>query len=455
MDIAAAARRRKVLVGLAWSFWAVNLAVIVGFWLYGNVGSLTSGDTGLALVAIARLCGLVGTFCVLTQLVLMGRAGWLEPIFGLDRLAVFHRRNGMAALLIILLHPTLLAIGYSILSGLDVVAQYLALRELPYVDLASYALILLVITIGVSIYIVRKHLKFETWHAVHLFNYAVVLLVVWHQLKNGADFVGGGVFYWYWIALYVFAGLNILVWRWIKPFAQSWYHHFRVEKVVAETSTANSVYITGRRLHEQWAKGGQFVMVRFLTKRLWAQEHPFSLSKLPDAKGFRLTIRALGDFTNQMPTLKPGTKVIVSGPHGAYTHDKQATNKILYIAGGIGITPIRAMIEERAAWPEPGNAVLIYGNKTIGDSTLLAELDELGKKIHMPIHNVLSEQKDYKGEAGYVDGEKIKRLVPDVTKRDVFVCGPPPMMNSIIAELKSMGVPAGQIHYERFALHKG
>jgi ferredoxin-NADP reductase len=112
------------------------------------------------------------------------------------------------------------------------------------------------------------------------------------------------------------------------------------------------------------------------------------------------------------------------------------------------------MIEERTTSQKPGDAVLIYGNRTIGDIALAAELTALGKKIAMPIYNVLSEQKGYKGETGFVDGEKIKRLVPDVKSRDVYICGPPPMMKSLIAELTAMGVPPAQIHYERFSLHK-
>lgn len=455
MDTKTAAHTQRVASMMAWLFWAANLAVIVGFWLYGNATALASGQTGEVLIAFARLFGLLGTFGILTQLVLMGRAGWLEPVFGLDKLAVFHRINGEVSLVVILLHPLFLALGYGAFSGLDPISQYFQLTQLPFVTLASLALVTLLFTVGMSIYIVRKHFKFETWHAVHLFNYAVVFLMVWHQLKNGADFIGGGVFYWYWIALYIFALGNILVWRWLKPFAQSLMYGFAVEKVVAETPTATSVYITGRNLHRFKAHGGQFVMVRFLTKRLGWQEHPFSISMLPSSGHFRLTVRQLGDFTNQVPNLKAGTRLIVSGPHGAFTHKKQITNKALYIAGGIGITPIRSMIEERAGWQAPGKAVLVYGNRTLKDAALLSELTTLGKKIGMPIHNVLSEQNGYKGETGYIDGERIKRLVPDFKTRDIFVCGPPPMMNSLIADLKAMGVPPKQIHYERFALHKG
>jgi ferredoxin-NADP reductase len=145
----------------------------------------------------------------------------------------------------------------------------------------------------------------------------------------------------------------------------------------------------------------------------------------------------------------------VSGPFGAFTHEQQRTNKLLYIVGGIGITPIYSMIQDQAARGESGNAIMLYGNRTEKDTIFLNELMALGKQINMPLHNVLSDQKNYKGETGFIDKEKIARLVPDVATRDIFLCGPPPMMTGIRVMLKELGVPESHIHYERFALHKG
>jgi len=449
-----AGRLRRVKVIFAWLLWLINAAIVFGFWWQGNSQLLASSQLSLSILAIARLVGMAATFTALTQFVLMGRQGWLEPIFGLDRLAVFHRRNGVATLLLVLLHPTLIVTGYSLLNGIGPIEQYLAFYGSSVLVLANIAVVLMILTVGASIYIVRKHLKFETWYLVHLANYLAVILFAWHQFMSGSDLLGNNLLRYYWFGIYIFAGLNILVWRWIKPFAQSAYFDFKVEKIQAETPTTTNVYITGKNMGQFKSKGGQFVMVRFLTKGLAGQEHPFSMSMLPNQNQIRLTIKAQGDFTNQMPNLKAGTKVIVSGPHGAFTHDKQVTNKVLYIAGGIGITPIRALVEERSNAGLRNSAAMLYGNRNQGDSALLEELLTLGAKINMPIFNVLSEQADYKGEKGYIDAEKIKRLVPDFATRDIFLCGPPPMMNGIVAALKQLGMPANQIHYERFSLHK-
>ncbi|MGH7196618.1 MAG: ferredoxin reductase family protein [Candidatus Saccharimonadales bacterium] len=447
-------QKRILKKTLAWLFWAANGGVITAVWAVNSGPLLFSEDLGSALISLGRLAGLLATFSVVTQFVLMGRVGWLEPIFGLDKIAIFHRRNGVAALALIIAHPLLIVNGYALLSGNDWVTQYLQTLQSPFVPFALLAEILFVTSVVTSIYIVRKHFKFETWYAVHLISYIAIVSVVWHQLANGAELQGSREFSAYWIGLYLFIAANMLIWRFGKPLYSFWRHRFMVEKVVKETDTATSVYITGKHMDRFPAKAGQFVMVRFFTKELGWQEHPFSLSMVPNSQHLRLTIRQLGDFTNQVPFIKPGTPVMVSGPYGAFTHEQQRQQKVLYIAGGVGITPIRAMIEERAK-QSGGDAILLYGNRSVTDTIFLNELTQLGHKISMPVHNVVSEESEYSGEKGYVDKDKIARLVPDITERDIFLCGPPPMMAGVVAALKQLGVPAAQVHYERFSLHKG
>lgn len=451
-DVAANARRRSIKKTIAWGLWAANLALIFYWWAPNGTPEFISGDLVTALHAIGRLFGLIATYCALMQFIVMGRIGWLEPIFGLDRLAIFHRRNGVAVITFILLHSSLMTLTHPLLRG-DF--NLLSIIDVPYVWLAMIAEVLFIFTVGLSIYIVRRHLKFETWYTVHLLNYLAIALIPWHQLTNGGDFLTNPLFANYWIALYAITALNVLYWRFGKVFLLFARHRFTVQKVQKETPTATSVYMTGKNMHKFRAKGGQFVLVRFLDKQRWAQEHPFSLSRLPAKDGIRLTIRQLGDFTNTIPDLKPGTQVAVSGPFGAFTHELQRTNKILYIVGGIGITPIRSMIEDQARRGETGNAVLLYGNRTQADTIFLDELTELGARTKLVMHNILSDQKDYTGETGFIDAEKIARLVPDFAGRDVFLCGPPPMMWGIIDQLKKIGMPESQIHYERFSLHKG
>ncbi|MFI5212833.1 MAG: hypothetical protein ACHQTE_02635, partial [Candidatus Saccharimonadales bacterium] len=191
--------------------------------------------------------------------------------------------------------------------------------------------------------------------------------------------------------------------------------------------------------------------VRIFARRFWWQEHPFSLSWIPHDNLIRLTIRHVGDYTTMIAGLTPGKRVLVSGPFGRFTRDVAVTNKRLFIAGGVGITPIRPLAEQ--ALDQKVDSILIYGNRTTDDVVFKDELDELAK-AGLQLHYVFSNPaKNYHGEIGYVDSARIKKLVPDFKKRDIYLCGPPAMMNAIVADLTAIGITTSQLHYERFSLH--
>jgi predicted ferric reductase len=436
---------------MIWSLWALNLGIIVYFWAITSF-PLWLDHTLPTGIFLGRLAGLLATFCALMQFVLMSRGIWLEPIFGLDRLARAHRLNGLLTIMLMLLHPLLLAWGYGTLENRDIIAQIVAFWNLPFVLWASAALLLFCFIVGFSLYILRKHLKFETWYFIHLATYAAIALLPWHQLTNGGTLTSNEFFRNYWILFYFLVALNMLIWRFGMPLYRYWRHGFTIEKIVAEVPRATSVYLAGKNMKDFHAKGGMFVLVRFLHKGLWWQEHPFTLSRLPNKKGIRLTIRQLGDFTNEIPALKPNTKVVVSGPYGAFTLDRARQKKILYIAGGIGITPIRSLIEEQASRAQPSDSILLYANRSHTDIALKDELDELAKRMPLQIHHILSDDPDAP-EQGFIDENKLRQLVPLIQEYSIFLCGPPPMMKGVIGALRNMGVLKSEIHFEQFSLH--
>jgi predicted ferric reductase len=217
-----------------------------------------------------------------------------------------------------------------------------------------------------------------------------------------------------------------------------------------ESGDAISVYITGRNLMNFQVKPGQFLIFRFLNKTYWWQHHPFSASYIPKNNMLRITVKNSGDFTGDINSMKKGTPVMIDGPYGTFTIPQSNLKKYVFIAGGIGITPIRSLIEQTA----PDNdIVVLYTSKTPTEFSLQKELDELANIYHFPITYIVTQDDTYKGEKGRIDDEKIKRLVPDYMKREVYLCGPVAMMEGIKKVLISIGVEKGRIHYEKFSLH--
>ncbi len=437
------------------SLLIINLFIILAIWfpISGRlIGDwyLEGHSFDLVFKSIANLAGLLAAFLVLLQLLLISRAGWLEVFFGLDKLSRWHHVFGFLIPMFIIMHPVLLVTGASMTGKMRPWVQFMSyVKYYEYVNLALVSGLLFLSLVGLSVLIVYKKLKYETWYFAHVFMYAAALLAMAHQFAMGSDLQSGMARY-YWAGLYIFTFTNLAVYRFWRPIYQSLKHDFRVQKVVVENNDCVSIYIQGRGLDSYKVKAGQFFILRFLDKQRWWQAHPFSLSCAPNEQYLRLTVKNLGDYTARVHEIIPGTRVVVDGPHGVFTPDQAITNKYLLIAGGIGLTPLMSIAQELAKKNQ--DVIFLRGVKTQQDLILTHELNEIFKQSPNNRHDVLSHDETWPGERGVIDLEKIERLAPDLRQRDVYVCGPDIMMKNILPALKLAGVPKQQIHFEKFSL---
>ena len=420
-----------------------NLLVTLAFWWVTSGTLITSADSSSIMIATGRLFGLLGELFILVQLVLMGRIRFIERQFGMDKMNNLHRKIGYTWGVLIILHPLLLTLGYASSSGVSLVAQFVDFfSNWEDVSKAVIGLIIMFIAIGISISIIRKKLTYETWYFSHLFMYLAIALVFGHQVNTNIKNNSGFFYYWYSINFSVF-GL-VLLYRFLRPIYLMYKHQFKVEKVVAENLLVHSVYITGKDLKSFKVEAGQYAHFTFLQKKMW-YTHPFSFSQAPTGKQLRLSIKKSGDFTSKIDTLKPGTRVMIDGPFGIFTERIAKTKKYLFIAGGIGITPLNALIESLS--PREADMILLYGNRYEQDATFIHDLS----KLNVRVHHFLSQEQIRGHETGFIDKEKIVRLAPDFLERDIYICGPPPMMDGLVDLFtNTLNVPKQQIHFERF-----
>ena len=216
--------------------------------------------------------------------------------------------------------------------------------------------------------------------------------------------------------------------------------------MVTEGPGVVSLRITGRRLERLRAQAGQFFLWRFLARDRWWTAHPFSLSEAPDGRSLRITVKALGDHTARMSSIAPGTLVVAEGPFGVFTAAAQRRDKVLLIAGGIGITPIRALLEEIR-----GDAIVIYRVVSEEEIVLAEELEQLTHARDAALHYVVGDHNAPGGERLLSAGH-LRELAPDIRKREVFVCGPPGMTAAVERSIRRAHVPRRHVHIERFAL---
>ncbi len=427
---------------------AANAAVVLLLWLKdGGLSDL--GAPGSTAVAIGQISALLGTYAVLVELLLMSRIGWLERAIGFDHLAVWHRCLGFATVSLLGVHVVASTHGFAETAHRSLVAQtFDFVAHFPDVLMAFVGFALLVAVAASSIAVARRRLRRETWYALHLYAYLAVLLSFAHQLAIGSDFVGDPVARTWWIALFVMVAASVLVWRVGVPVAFNARHRLRVAEVRHEAADVVSIYVTGRRLSEIDADAGQFFLWRFLTGTGWAKAHPFSLSAAPNPRFLRITVKALGDDTRVLQVVRPGVRVFAEGPYGTFTLHRRAHTRLLLIAGGIGITPLRAMLE---AIPEDATDVkLLYRTEREQDLAFRGEIEAIAARRAIDVRYLVGAEigDDRTDQLGI---PSLRALVPDIAERDVFICGPPGLVNALLRRLHRLGTPRHQIHYERFA----
>lgn len=420
---------------------ALGAALVTELWWRDAQGHL--GGAATRVTASGRVTGLVGTYLVLAGILLMGRIPWLDDLIGIGRLAVWHRRVGEAVAILLVAHTLLTIVGYAMASHVDVLGETKRIVVYyPDMLMATVGLLVLVLVVVTSLRIVRSRLAYETWHFIHLYAYLAIALTFAHQLAAGDDFATHPLNRALWLVLYLGA-LGLFFWyRLAAPVFFSWWHRLRVREVVPEAHGVVSVYIGGRRLHELRAEAGQYVRWRFLTKQDWWHAHPFSLSAAPNGLYLRLTAQARGGQSGRVALLEPGTRVIAEGPHGAFTRHRRTRRKVLLVAGGIGITPMRALFEAL-----PGDVALLYRASSEADVVFRDELDAIARRRGTRVRYVLGPRTRAPDPLG---AARLRALVPDVAERDAFVCGPPGMTQHVARSLRRAGVPRRHIHVEGF-----
>ena len=422
-----------------------NAGIVVALW-WRAAGAGDLGGTAAVLAEASRLTGLLGAYLVLVELLLLARLPVLDRLVGFDRLMAWHRRNGAACVTLLLAHAVLITAAYALADRIAVPAEVERLvTGFPGVITGIAGLALLVAVAVSSIAVARRRLRYETWYFVHLYAYLGVALAFSHQLATGTAFVGEPVARAYWYGLYAATLAAIAGFRIVLPVARSLRHRLRVERVVEETPGVVSVEVGGVRLDRIGARTGQFFTWRFLTRDRWWEAHPFSLSAAPAGHRLRITVKGVGDYTSRLRAMPPGTRVIVEGPFGTFTTAARRRPRVALIAGGIGITPIRALLEDMPG--APGDIAVVYRALRPADVILRAELDELARQRGADLHYVVGDHR----EGVLLSPEHLQRLVPDIASRDVYVCGPPGMTEATRTSLDRSGVPRGQIVIERFA----
>lgn len=437
---------RGLAAATAWAVYLGAAGALCYDWVdNGNLAVRTTADV---LARTAGLAGLLGGYLAFVQVVLLARLPLLERVAGFDRLTRWHRWNGHLCLWLVVVHVVLQIQGYAMPTHRTFFREFwtmVARGAFPGMVTATIGTFLLALVAWSSVAIVRRRLPYELWYAVHVTAYAGIALAWFHEIPTGGDLALRPFWADVWRGLAV-ATLVAVAWRVLAPIGLALRHRLRVAEVVAEGPDVTSIRMTGRRLDRLRARPGQFFIWRFLARGQWWSAHPFSLSAAPDGRSLRITAKAVGDHTRGLRTLRPGTRVVAEGPFGDFTERARRRAKVLLVAGGIGITPVRALLERM-----DGDVVAIYRVLRREDVVFAGELAELERRRGVTVHYVVGDH-DAPGGRHLLSPEHLRTLVPDLAERDVYLCGPPAMTSVTERRLRAAGVPRRRLHVERFAL---
>jgi predicted ferric reductase len=423
-----------------WAVVVVNLLIVEALFL-------TSGAGKNSVLTVAKFFGLHAALIMMLQLLLISRLPWLDRRIGMDRLTSWHRWVGFTLLWTVIVHASIIVLGYSRLGGEPLVPTFLSLAGVVASLLGMCAAATIVAVATISMRYVRRRLSYETWHAFHFLVYLAIALALFHQFLEGTTFRSSTLSTIYWWGLWAFVITSLIIGRVVTPLWRNAYHRFRVAAVVPESHNVVSVHITGRHLDRLPARAGQFFIWRFLGHNRWWQANPFSLSAAPNGRSLRLTAKAVGTTSAGLRQLPVGTRVFAEGPYGAFTALQRTRDATVLIAGGVGITPIRALLEELDC-----PMVVLYRVRDMTDAVLLSELQALARSRGAQLHVLTGRTGAGTPPNSPFEPQNLIALVPDIADRDVFVCGPTAMTSAVLRSLRALNVPRLQVHAEKFSL---
>ena len=423
---------------------AAGALAVVALWWHDTA---TITGFGAWLTNAGRVTGLLAGYGVVVLVALMARIPPLERGIGADKLARWHAMGGRYTVSLVVAHGLLITWGYAVTAHTNVVNQTKTLLT-SYPDvLAATVAGLLLLGVGISsARAARKRLRYETWYYLHFYTYLAVALAFSHQFATGADFMNNRAARVAWGGMYAAVAAAILWCRFVTPVRQAVRHRLRVQSVRVEGPGVVSVVMSGRHLDELRAESGQFFRWRFLSRGLWWTSSPYSLSApvLPDR--MRITVKTLGDHSAALATLRPGTRVVAEGPYGAMTASRRTRRKVLLIAGGVGITPLRALFQTIPA--ARGDVTMLYRTSRAADVVFRHELEQLAERRGARLHIVTGRRREIGNDP--LSAAALTANVPDLRHHDVYICGPTGMTQATKQALRAAGVPRRNIHHESF-----
>jgi predicted ferric reductase len=390
------------------------------------------------LYELGRLFALMAFVLIFFQYLLSSRVKVFERGIGLDFQFRIHKICGVVILVLILAHPTSIIIS----EKLQGYGSPMGLVKL----IGVINLIILIVAVAVAVLYNKLHLSYEGWKRIHRIAYALFPLGFVHSFFLGSSLQKTPLkIFWLILAL---GYLAVITHKLVRR-CQLRRHPWKVKRVIQETHDTWTLAFEGD--HPNFMPG-QFMILQLEDRLAW-QSHPFTIASSPSQEDLSITVKTVGDYTASLRETKVFSSASIDMPFGTFSFLNHSAKELIFVAGGIGITPFMSMLRYMRDRGEGIPIVLLWSNKFEKDIVFRAELLEMEQAMPtLKVVHIISRQPDWPGEKGHVDVERLRTHVKDFSVPRFFICGPVPMMNAVEVTLRELGVSRKRIHRERFAL---
>ncbi|MEY2401221.1 MAG: hypothetical protein QOJ08_1332 [Ilumatobacteraceae bacterium] len=425
------------------SFFCAAFGVILTVWFrHGGLGNLTAGAIP-ASTSLTQLTGISASFAGLAGLALAGRPVAIEHRYGLDRVFIWHRILGETMAVLIGVHVVAAVFSWGLDAGFGAAIIDLTGRD-SYMALAFVGALIIGAVTVTSLRSIRRQMAYETWYFIHLLAYAGFAISFSHEIVWGELFADDTFSRWLWIALHIGVGIMLIRGRWGRLIAAA-LRPMHIAETVTLNDNTTELRLAGGTLHKMVGDAGQFVIVRPLAKGLWWQAHPFSLSAAPTTGGLKISVKSLGDASTSIGRLPRGTRVAVEGPFGAFTPRAIDDRKVLFVVGGIGVAPVKAMLERLDRRHQP---IVLYRASRHDDLVYADELRAMARELGGELLTLVGPTATLAIKDPF-SGKVLLKAIPDLTERVALLCGPERLLWAGRAGLREAGVASDDIYFEQ------
>ena len=387
----------------------------------------------------------------------------LRKITGWNWLIFSRRTFGLYAFFYASLH---FLIFFSLDRSFSIPSTLTEMVKRKYLIIGSIGLLAMVPLAVTSTNAMIKRMGAKRWHALHRLAYvAAICGVIHYYMQVKADvrqplaFAG---------ALTILLGYRVVTAKKSVSPAQAtspgrkiWSGPLRLARIIRQTSdvqTFRFVSPDGGLMPFQHQPGQYLVISPVINGK--KVNRPYTISSSPTQPDYcEITVKReeMGFVSRHLhDTLRESDTINISAPTGRFIFDGTQAKSVVLIAGGVGITPLMAIARYLTDKGWQGDIYFAYSTRTRNDIIYRKELDDLKARFpNLHVHVTLSRaDMDWTGHKGRVTAEFLTKCIPELPRRQIYICGPDAMMAMTVQVLKELGVPTEQIKLEEFVAAK-